>query len=115
MEVNTRKAIQIEIDGKEYTFGFFTRKDIKIAEKKGLRINRIDEEVVTQTDKLFYTALLSKQPDITEAKADELIEKFVGEGGDLKDILSFLAEQITNFMQFQNGKTKKKEIKIIEI
>ena len=107
------KAIQIEVDKKEYILGFFKRKDVKVAEKKGLRINKLEDELVTQTDKLIYTALLSKQPNITEEQANDIIEKFVEEGGDLKEVLSFLAEQIANFMLSPNGKTK--ETKIIEI
>lgn len=109
------KAIQLEIDGKEYVLGYFTRRDAKIAEKKGLRVSKLDEELLTQTDKLFYTALLAKQPEITEVEAEELIIKFVDEGGDLKDIIGFLAEQIVNFIQSQNGKKTKKAVKIIEL
>lgn len=108
------KALQIEIGGKEYTLGFFTRKDVKTAEKKGLKVGKMDEELVTQTDKLFYTALLAKQPEISENEAEKLIDKYVDEGGDLGEIISFLAGQITNFMQSQNGK-KKKEIKIVDL
>ncbi|MBQ8299567.1 MAG: DUF5055 domain-containing protein [Clostridia bacterium] len=109
------KAIQIEVDGKEYVLGFFTRKDIKVAEKKGLKINKIEEEMFTQTDKLFYTSLLAKQPTITESEAEEIIEKFLEEGGDLKEIISFLSEQMANFMSSQTGKNKKKIVKQIDL
>lgn len=109
------KALQIEINKKEYTLGFFTRKDAKRAEKKGLKVSKLDEELLTQTDKLFYTALLAKHPDITEQEAENLIEKFIDEGGELKDIIGFLAEQIVNFIQSPNGKKTKKAVKIIEL
>lgn len=105
----------MEIGEKEYTLGYFNRKDAKRAEKKGLKVSRLDEELLTQTDKLFYTALLAKQPEITEDEADKLIEQFIEEGGDLKDIISFLAEQIVNFIQSQNGKKTKKKIKIVDL
>lgn len=110
------KALQIEIDGKEYTLGYFTRKDVKLAEKKGLRITKMEDETVTQTDKLFYTGLLAKHPEITEEEAEKLEQKFVEQEGDLSEIIQFLVGQFANFIQSQNGKkTKKKITKIVEL
>ena len=74
----------------------------------------MEDEIITQMDKIFYTALLAKQPEIREKEAEDLLEKFLDEGGDLQDIVNPLAEQIANFMQSQNGK-KKKEVKMIEL
>lgn len=115
MEVNRRKAIQIELEDKEYILGFFTRKDVKIAEKKGLRVSKIEDELFTQTDKLFYAGLLAKQPSITEAEAEAIIEKFINEGGDLQEVVGFLVKQIMGFMTSQTGKSKKKIVKQIEL
>lgn len=108
------KAMKIEIEGKEYTLGFFTRTDAKRAESKGLEITKGEEKPLSFYDKLFWTGLLAKQPHITEKQAEDLIEKYMAEGGDSEEIVKFLTEQLVSFFKSQNG-SKKKQATIVEL
>lgn len=65
-------------------------------------------------DKLFYTALLNKQPNITEKQAEEIQTKYIEEGGDINEITKFLSEQLTSFFKSQNGE-KTKTFQEVEI
>lgn len=109
-----REMLEIEIDEKNYKLGFPSRDDIKKAENLGLRLFEIEEKPINVTDKLFYTALLSKQATITEEEAIKLLNKYIEEGGDIGEINNFLIKQYTAFQQSPNGK-KIKKAKIIKI
>lgn len=65
-------------------------------------------------DKLFFTALLNKQPDMTEQKAEEILIKYVEDGGDINAVTKFLSEQLTSFFKSQSGK-KTKTFQEVEI
>lgn len=108
------EMLEIEVGEKTYKLGFPTRSDAKIAENKGLRILQIEEKPLEVSDKLFYTALLAKQPSITENEAGKLLEQYINEGGEIGEINNFLMNQYMAFQQSPNGK-KKKKAKIIKI
>ena len=63
---------------------------------------------------MFYTGLLAKQPKTTKDEADEIMEQYVEEGGDVAEITQFLVNQYVAFTKSPNGK-KKKKAKIIEM
>ena len=108
------EMLEIEIGEKAYKLGFPTRKDAKIAEDNGLRLLQLENKPIEVTDKLFYTALLAKQPSITESEAENLLNQYVEEGGEIGEINEFLIKQYTAFQKSPNGK-KKKKAKIIRI
>ena len=112
-ELDRNKVLVIDIEGKEYKLGYPTRKAVKIAEEKGLNVVDSMNKLITVTDKLFYTGLLAFQ-DISEKEAEELLDKYIEEGGDTDEIVSFLSEQYMAFIQSPEGK-KKKKAKIIQI
>lgn len=109
------KAKKIEVEGKEYILGFPTRKDAQNAERVGFSLTLMENQPLIQMDKLFYSALLAKQPDVSEEEAVEICEKFQKEGGDIGKINSFLITEYMGFFKFQSGKKKIKEIETVEI
>lgn len=106
--------IKIEVGDKEYTLGFPTRKDAKIAEDRGLNVIEGTSKLINFTDKLLYTSMIAKQPSITEYESEKIIEQYITEGGDIEEIISFLTEQYVAFSKSPTG-TKKKKAKIVEI
>lgn len=108
------KVMVIEVGEKEYKLGFPNRMAIKKAEAKGMNIVEASEKLVTSMDKIFYGGLLAYQPEMTESKANELLEQYIEEGGDINEIIPFLTEQYWAFLKSPDGK-KKKKAKIVEM
>ena len=109
------KAKRIEVEGKEYILAFPTRKDAENAERHGFCLNLMDSQPLIQMDKLFHSALLAKQPNITAEMATDIREKFQDNDGDLGDLNGFLLQQYMGFFKSQKGKKKMKKAEIIEI
>lgn len=107
------KLIEIEVKDKKYLLGYPTRKDAIRAENIGLDVTNAGK-VLSTTETLFYTGLLAKQPTITREKADEIMEDYLAEGGELSEITQFLIEQYVAFTKSPDG-MKKKKAKIIEM
>ena len=95
--------------------GYPTRKDARRAEDEGLDIINGTTKLLRFSSKLFYTGLLAKQPNITEEKANEILDKYTEEGGDLNEIITFLSEQYSGFMKSPTSTKKKKKTKIVAI
>ena len=108
------EMLEIEVGDKTYKLGFPTREDAKTAENRGLQLLQLESRPLEVTDKLFYTALLAKQPLITEGKAEEIKDQYIKEGGDIGEINEFLIKQYSAFSQSPTGK-KKKKAKIVKI
>lgn len=107
------KLLEIEVKDKTYLLGFPTRKDAIRAEEEGLDVINGTSKLLSFSTKLFYTALLAKQPLIKEDKAEEIMQDYIDEGGDLEEIITFLSEQYVGFTKSQ--KKKKKKAKIVTI
>ncbi len=112
------RAIKILIGGKEYTFGFKNRDSIRRAERLGVNVFKSKDNIFTQSDTLFYSALLDNHPDMKREEADELINKLVEEGSVSYDELS--AKLLDLFTAFylapKTGKNVKKQtLTIVEI
>ena len=107
------KLLEIEVGEKKYYLGYPTRKDAIVAENNGLDVTEAGK-IITLSDKLFYTGLLAKQPKMTKDEADEILEEYVSEGGDIAEITQFLVNQYVAFTKSPTGK-KKKKAKIIEM
>lgn len=105
--------MKIEVGEKEYTLGYPTRKDAKNAEINGLDITNAGK-VLILTETLFYTGLLAKQPEITREEAEELLEKYIAEGGEAEEITQFLISEYVAFTKSPDGK-KKKKAQIVEM
>jgi len=106
------KLMKIEIENKEYILGYPTRKDAIKAEMNGLDVTEAGK-ILSLSETLFFTGLLAKQPDISRKKADELLDKYLEEGGELEEITQFLINEYSAFIKSPNG--KKKKAKIVEM
>ena len=106
--------MKIEVGDKEYTLGYPTRKDAKIAENNGVDFVNNGGKLITLNDKLFYTGLLANHPSMTEYEAEKIFEQYKKEEGDTDEIITFLTEQYMAFMKSPDGK-KKKKAKIVEM
>ncbi len=104
--------LEIEVKEKTYLLGYPTRQDAIKAEDYGFDVAKI--QVLSMTEILFYTGLLAKQPEITREEADEIMDNYLIEGGDLEEITKFLTQQYVSFTKSPDG-TKKKKAKIIKI
>ena len=108
------RYMTIEVGEKEYKLGFPNRKAVKIAEEKGLDVINNLDKIISLTDKLFYTGLLAFQENIKEEEAEILLEKYIDEGGEPEEILTFLTEEYMGFIKSPEAK-KKKKAKIVKI
>lgn len=108
------KVLVIEIEDKEYKLGYPTRKSVKVAEENGLDVMNNMDKLVNMTDKLFYTGLMAYQDNIKENEAEELLDKYIAEGGDSEEIFKFLTEQYMGFIK-SPATSKKKKAKVIQI
>mgnify|MGYP005776765207 CR=1 FL=1 len=110
----SKEMIEIEVGEQTYKLGFPTRNDAVKAEDRGLRLLQLENKPLEVTSKLFYTGLLAKQPLITEEKAEEILNQYIEEGGEIGEINEFLIKQYSAFQQSPTGK-KKKKAKIVKI
>lgn len=106
--------MKIEVGNKEYTLGYPTREDAKIAESKGVDLVNNGGKLITLNDKIFWTGLLAKHPSTTEYEAIKIMEKYKEEEGDIDEVISFLTEQYLAFIKSPDGK-KKKKAQIVEM
>lgn len=106
--------MKIEVGNKEYTLGYPTREDAKIAESKGVDLVNNGGKLITLNDKIFWTGLLAKHPSTTEYEAIKIMEKYKEEEGDIDEVISFLTKQYLAFIKSPDGK-KKKKAQIVEM
>lgn len=104
----SRKMI-IDIDGKDYTLSL-DRKEIVRGEKIGLNLSQLESSPLTQMSIFWNVGLHKEQPNLSTIKLEELMDKFIEEGGDIKEVIGFLSEEYATFFQtnLQNTKTLKK-------
>ena len=91
------KFMKLEVKGKEYFIGFSNRASVLKAERKGFMkaLNEFDNAPVEGTAKLLQLGLLEKQPDITLAECNKILEEaekkitiLVNENGEMEVNLS---------------------------
>lgn len=74
------KGFKLTIGEKEYTFGYENRSSVRRAEKLGVNVLGGAKSIISQSDALFYSALIDKQPETTQEEADKLIDTLINEG-----------------------------------
>ena len=107
--------MKIEVGDKEYTLGYPTRNDAKVAEQNGVDLINNGGKLITLNDKIFYTGLLANHPSMTEYEAINIMEKYKEEGGDIDEIITFLTNEYMAFIKSPGGKKKKKKAKIVTL
>ena len=106
----------IEINEKEYTL-CLTRDSVKEIEARGFNIQNFIEKPLTYMDVLWYGGFVANHPDVNLNLAVKLIEKYQEEGGDVNEVINFLADEYSNFVNAPTdtkSKRKKKKAKIVK-
>ena len=117
------KFMKLEVKGKEYYIGFSNRESVVKAERKGFMkvLNGLDNAPVEGTAKMLQMGLLEKQPDITLAECNKILDDYVEEHtsdteeANIGQITKFIYEQFSTFSGAPNGKKKTQELPIVEI
>ena len=106
----------IEINEKEYTL-CLTRETVKQIEARGFNVQNYIEKPLTYTDILWHGGFLKNHADINFNLAIKLLETYQEEGGDINEVIEFLAEEYSNFVNAPadtKSKKKKKKAKIVK-
>lgn len=102
----------IEINDKEYTL-CLTRESIKQIENMGFNIQNFIQKPVTYQDILWYGGFIAKHKDVNPNLAIKLMESYQ-EDGDVQEVLGFLSEEYSNFVNAPTDIASKKKAKIVK-
>lgn len=104
----------ISIRDKEYDLTL-TRDSIKWLESRGFTIEEFYRKPVTFHDLLWHAGFLANYPSVHDGMADKLRESYIEEDGDVQDVIVFIVEEYTNFLNaLTDTNSKKKKGKIVE-
>lgn len=101
----------IDINGTEYTLRL-TRDAVKKIEAKGFDIQEFAKKPITMIDILWFGGFIPEYPTMSIDKTTELLEQYQSEGGDIQEIIQFLAEE---YAGFANAPTDTKSVKKAKI
>ena len=109
--------IKVVIKEKEYLLGYPNRKSVARCEEiTNLKLGKIEENLISSGDKIFWGGLLEKQPDITEEKAYELIDDLLKEDNySYQEIYEFLVTQIIEKTGFRQSTKKHQALQIVKM
>lgn len=103
----------IEIEDKEYTL-CLTREAVKKIESMGFNIQNFIQKPITYQDILWYGGFIAKHPDVNPNLAIKLMESYSVDG-DVNEVLEFLSEEYSNFVNAPaDTASKKKKAKIVK-
>lgn len=103
----------IEIGDKEYTL-CLTRESIKEIEKQGFNISKFMDKPITYMDLLWYSGFYAKHRNINQTKAQNLQNQYREEGGDVNEVIEFLADEYSNFVNAPTDTKSVKKAKIVK-
>ncbi len=104
----------IDINGKEYTF-CLTREAVKWLESRGLNIAELGNKTITYIDLFWVAGLIAKHGELRENEALDLRQEYENEGGDVMEVITFLINEYTNFLDaLTDTGSKKKKAKIVK-
>ena len=109
--------IKITVKGKDYLLGYPTRRSIaRCEEKTGLNLSKIADNLISTGDKIFYGALLEKQPATTVEEAYQIIENLIDEEEySYEEIYAKLIEDIVKKVGFNQGSKKYKALQTVKM
>ena len=87
----------INIAEKDYDL-CLTREAIKIIESKGFNIQNFINRPVSMTELLWFGGFIAKHSDVNQNLATKLLDTYQNEGGDVNEVVEFLAEEYSNFV-----------------
>ncbi len=103
----------IEIGDKEYTL-CLTREAIKEMESLGFNIQEFMAKPITYMDILWYGGFYAKHKNINKTKALNLQDQYKAEGGDVNEVIEFLATEYANFVNAPTDTKPTKKAKIVK-
>ena len=103
----------IEVKGKEYTL-CLTREAVKEIEKLGFNISAFMEKPVTYMDILWYGGFIAKHKTVNQNLSLKILESYKEEGGDVNEVIEFLAGEYSNFVNAPTDTKPTKKAKIVK-
>ena len=109
--------ISITVKGKDDLLGYPNRKSVvRCEDVTGLQLAKVADSLVSSTDKIFYGALLEKQPNITEEEAYQIIEDLIDEDVySYEEISTMLMEEIVKKVGVRDTTKKHKALQIVKM
>jgi hypothetical protein len=109
------RKCEIEISDKTYILEL-NRNSIKWLEANGFVAEEFERKPLTFIDLLFTSGFVKNNPAITVNEGAMLLDKYESEGGDVQEIIDFLADEYKTFiLALTDTKSKpKKKAKITE-
>ena len=103
----------IEIGEKQYTL-CLTREAVKKIEALGFNISNFVNAPITYMDILWYGGFIANHSDVNPNLSVKLMETYKNEGGDINEVIEFLAEEYSNFVNAPADTESKKKAKIVK-
>ena len=104
----------IEIKDKEYTL-CLTREAVKQIENMGFNIQNFIQKPITYQDILWYGGFIANHSNVNPNLSIKLMESYKEEGGDVNEVLEFLSEEYSNFVNAPTDTASKKKMKKAKI
>jgi hypothetical protein len=103
----------IEVGDKEYTL-CLTREAVKEIEKLGFNIQDFMNKPITYMDLLWYGGFIPKHKTVSQNLSLKIMETYKEEGGDINEVIEFLASEYSNFVNAPTDTKAKKKAKIVK-
>ncbi len=103
----------IEIGGKEYNL-CLTREAVKEIEKEGFNIQEFMSKPITYMDILWVGGFYVNHRNINKTKALNLQDQYKAEGGNVTEVIEFLATEYANFVNAPSDTKSTKKAKIVK-
>lgn len=103
----------IEVNDKEYTL-CLTREAVKEIEKLGFNITAFMEKPVTYMDLLWYAGFIANHKTVSQKLSLKIMDTYKAEGGDVSEVIEFLASEYSNFVNAPTDTKPTKKAKIVK-
>lgn len=98
----------IEVNEKEYKL-CLTREAVKQIEGMGFNVQNFIQKPITYQDILWYGGFIANHPSVTPSLAIKIMETYKAEDGDVNEVLEFLSEEYSNFVNAPTDTASKKK------
>lgn len=103
----------IEVGDKEYRL-CLTREAIKEMEALGFNIVDFTKKPITYMDILWYGGFITNHKNVTQNLSLKIMDTYKEEGGDVNEVIEFLAKEYSNFVNAPADTKSKKKAKIVK-
>ena len=103
----------INVNEKDYDL-VLTRDTVKWLEGNGFVLEDFEKKPITYYDILWNAGFIENYPHVHPQLAFKLMNSYEEEGGDVKEVIRFMIEEYTNFINALTDTKSKKKAKIVE-